>query len=811
MKWISLVVLTLAVSVGAQDTTPKIADKTKGLVKKEGLLTYYFDVNNEKILLEIPPPNAKGEVGSYLYVEGLVGGLGSNEIGLDRGQIGGTEIVNFKRLAGKLLIEVPNLQYRAVGGSDGERQAVKQSFAPSIIWAGKVIAQDPDGRALVDFTSFIIRDAHGVTDTTRSQGALTLDKERCTFDPDACLAFPENLEFEALLTYQTSTPGPEIRRTVPDPKSVTLVQHHSLLKLPDDGYSPRRFDPRSGSFPLTYYDYATPLTEPLEKKIISRFRLEKVDPSAARSKVKKPIVYYVDHAAPEPIRSALLEGAKWWAEAFDAAGFIDAFRVEILPENAHPLDVRYNVIQWVHRSTRGWSYGGSVVDPRTGEIIKGHVSLESLRARQDRLIFEGLLGTEKTGTGAKDDPIQLSLARIRQLSAHELGHTLGFAHNFAGSTYGGRASVMDYPAPLVKLAANKTLDVSDAYGVGLGSWDRHTVAFAYSQFPPGSNEKAQLEAIVQKSIDQKLVFLTDQDSRSEGGSNPLGVLWDNGSDPIRGLVDAMAVRRVALDNFGAHNLPQDQPLSLLEQVLVPVYLYHRYQLDGAVKMVGGVKYTFAVNGDGQAPTSPIEGSRQRTALDTVLATLKPAELDLSNSLMALLGATPFGYGASPEQFTRTTGPTFDLIGAATTAADMAIRPLLNPERCARLVDMNRRDSALPGLDEVISKLIAATFSSSSKNARWIEIEQAIQWAVVRRLMDLASGSGVSSGVRSRAMVGLENIARLPGASGHQRLVNSEIKRFMDRPFGVVTPPMLPAVAPPGMPIGSGLSGCSYGG
>src|SRR5436305_1596376 len=599
---------------------PTIAKATAGADKRGGLLTFYVDRRKGKVWLEVPPAGKDGEVASYLYQESIATGLGSNPVGLDRGQLGDTRIVTLRRVGGRVLVEQPNLKFRALSEDPAERRAVHDSFATSILWAGEITAQDPDGGALVDFTSFLVRDAHEIVARLKmaQQGSWSLDRERSVVDAENCKAFPDNVELEALLTYQSAEPGPLVRETAPTAGAITLVQHHSLIRLPDPGYKPRAFDPRAGYFGVEFKDYAAPIAAPVDVRYIARHRLEKVDPAAARSRVKKPLVYYIDPGAPEPIRSALIEGASWWKQAFDRAGFIDAFEVKVLPPDADPLDVRYNVVQWVHRSTRGWSYGGGVIDPRTGEILKGHVTLGSLRVRQDRLIFEGLAGVDKTGTGAPDDPIQLSLARIRQLGAHEVGHSLGLSHNFAASTY-GRASVMDYPAPLVGITADGKLDFSKVYGVGVGAWDDQAIRYGYSEFPPGTDEAQALDAIVRDGLARGLVYLTDQDARPEGSASPLAHLWDNGADAAEGLKHALAVRRIALAHFGEHNIAPGQPLSLLQEVLVPVYFHHRYELEAASKVVGGLQYTYAVRGDGQPPSKPVAAGAQRRARAAVLA------------------------------------------------------------------------------------------------------------------------------------------------------------------------------------------------
>ena len=809
---LAIVVPTVAETKKAEDGLPTLAKKTAGLERRDGLFPLWIDKNEGRVWLELPAADDDtGVLSSVLYIEGLARGLGSNPVGLDRGKLGNTVVLELRRVGGKVLFEQPNLNYRALSEAAAEVVAVGQSFATSVLWATPVAAQDPDGRVLIDLTAFLVRDAHGVVATLErsGQGSYRLDDARSVLDLNAVLAFPRNLEFEAILTFAGSEPGSHVREVAPTPEAVSLVQHHSLVALPEGRYRPRDFDPRAGSFAIQFQDYAAPLAAPLAKRWIVRHRLEKIDPANKRSRVKEPIVYYVDPGTPEPVRQALIDGAMWWAEAFDAAGFVDAFRVERLPAGAHPLDTRYNMIQWVHRSTRGWSYGGGVTDPRTGEMIKGHVSLGSLRVRQDRLLFEGLLGTTKTGSGDADDPVQLALARIRQLAAHEVGHTLGLNHNFAASTY-GRASVMDYPAPLVRVDGD-TLDVSQAYGVGIGDWDKHAIRWAYSEFANPADEEAGLAAIIRDGLDAGLLFLTDQDARPPGAAHPLANLWDNGADPVRELEQTLAVRRYALDRFGELNVAPGEPLALLEEVLVTVYLHHRYQLDAAVKAIGGADYRYALAGDGQPLIRPVSPQRQTEALRIVLSILDPETLDIPESVLQRVLPRPPGYRANPELFQGSTAPLFDALGAAATAADQVVAGLLQPQRCARLIDQQRRDPEMPGLSVILHRLLTTGFSTDSDTPRHREIQRTVQRVIVDRLIGLSEDPNASSGVQSAVRQTMLRLAQrlvpdAEAAAAHERTLADLLQRALDRPFPAAKPQAATPPMPPGSPIGAHATG-----
>ncbi|MEO8195563.1 MAG: zinc-dependent metalloprotease [Thermoanaerobaculia bacterium] len=801
-----------------------IAAKTAGLASRPGLLELFVDADLGKVMVRLPPARGpRSTIGEYIYYEGIVTGLGSNPVGLDRGQVGEPQILRLRELGGKVLFELVNLRFRALAGSADETRAVEESFANSVIWSAEIVARDAAGELLIDLGPFLLRDAHGVAArlAESGQGSFTLDREKSAIDVGRCVAFPDNLEFESTITFAGGRPGDEVSAVAVDPEFLSLVQHQSFVRLPDAGYTTRDFDPRMGSYAIRFQDYAAPLVASVERRWIVRHRLQKVDPAAARSAVRTPIVYYVDRAAPEPVRSALLEGAGWWSAAFQAAGFDDGFRVELLPEGVDPLDVRYNVIQWVHRATRGWSYGGGVIDPRTGEQLKGHVTLGSLRVRQDRLLFEGLAGASKSGSGGPDDPLVLALARIRQLAAHEVGHALGFAHNFAASA-DGRTSVMDYPAPLVRVNGQGELDFSQAYSVGVGEWDVHATQWAYGQFPPGTDEKAALETIVQSGLRRNLHFLTDADARPAGAANPRASLWDNGDDPVAALEQTMRVRRIALAHFGEANLRSGEPLALLEETLVPVYFHHRFQLQAAAKVLGGLDYRYALNGDATpgALARPVSPERQRRALAVLLETLDPSVLDLPEETLRKLLPRPHGYDVNREMFASRTAPAFDSLDAAATAADMTIRLLLQPARAARLVDFHRRNAAQPDFDEVLTALCDRVFLDSALlEPRQAEIARVEQRVLIDRLIELSGNSAAPAWVRSRTDGALADLLQRmdqlvpldPAEKAHFSAVTAEIGRHLARPAAASAPVRLAPAEPPGDPIGATRQESAFGG
>ena len=587
-------------------------------------------------------------------------------------------------------------------------------------------------RILIDYTDFLLTDIHGVARRLAStkQGSYKIDKGRSAVYRPRSKAFADNTELEAIVTFNGTKPGQYVRQVAPDPFNLTVHMHHSFIRLPDDNYQPRTFHPFSGFWSVEVKDYATAIDAPMEQRFIPRHRLSKKNPNAARSEAVKPIVYYLDPGVPEPVRSALLDGARWWGQAFEAAGYINAYQVKVLPEGADPMDVRYNIIQWVHRATRGWSYGASVTDPRTGEIIKGHVSLGSLRVRQDLMIAQGLTAAFDGDPQKQQKAKEMALARIRQLSAHEVGHTLGIAHNFAAST-NDRASVMDYPHPLVTLSRDGEIVLNDAYDDKIGEWDKHVVAYGYGDY--GDNEAAKLQEIIDRAKAKGLRYMSDPDARSAGGAHPHANLWDNGKDAVEELARMIELRQKALEKFGVNAQARGAALSQLEEILVPVYLFHRYQIQGAAKMIAGLDYGYELNEGEQSKRSEVvSADKQNAAMQTILKTLDAQFLTLPADLIPLLPPKAYGESRSRESFKSRTGITLDAVSMAEVSARHSIALLLHPERLNRLQQQTARE----GKGLTVRQVIRALFKQTIKAPQQRGLNNVVQQRVSNVAMEL---------------------------------------------------------------------------
>ncbi len=792
--------LLLFPSVLSAQKLPTIEEKTKELKKQDGFVPFYWDENAGKLWLEIDKVDTE-----LLYVLSLPAGLGSNDIGLDRGLLGGGRIVKFTKVGRKILMIQPNYNYRAVTEDPAERRAVEQSFAQSVLW-GFTAEAESGTKILVDATDFILRDAMQAANRLRrgAQGNYLFDKTRSAIFLPRTKNFPLNTEIEATITLTSNdgSSGAFVQSVTPTAEAITLRMHHSFVQLPDNNYKPRVFDIRSSFIPTSFYDYSTPVSEPIEKFYILRHRLEKKNPDATISEPVKPIIYYLDNGTPEPIRSALLEGAGWWNQAYEAAGYKNAFQVKLLPDSADPMDVRYNVINWIHRSTRGWSYGSSVVDPRTGEIIKGHVSLGSLRVRQDYLIAQGLLAPFETGIPANDKMLKMALERLKQLSAHEVGHTLGLMHNYASSV-NNRASVMDYPHPLVQLNAFGEIDLTNAYDDKIGEWDKVAIAWGYQDFANEINEKEALNKILTDATKKGLQFISDRDARAPGGMHPQAHLWDNGTSALDELKEVMKVRAKALQHFSENNIKPGMPMALLEDALVPVYFYHRYQIEALTKWIGGMNYTYSLRGDGQLITAPLTKLEQSSALKAIIDCINPDVLELPERIVKIIPPRPAGYDFTRELFKKRTGFSFDALSPAETAVDLPLSFLFNSERLSRLA----QNGATGGfsVSDMLNQLINATWKitklEGTRKLIQLQTEQVVLTYLLSSSVD-ENNSFIAKAAIQKALADLKIFIEKQKQTTPDNLYAGHLMVALERMKAPEkAKPTMHAAIPPGAPIG----------
>ena len=792
-------------SFANEQSVPDITESSEVL---DGFIPLYWQSKTGRVFADIAAVTEP-----FIYYTGLARGVGSNDLGLDRGRLGDTQLVHFERIGSKVLLKAKNTRYVARSDNAAERLAVSEAFAASVLW-GFAVAAEGDGKVLIDLTDFALRDHLGLGNLLkrRDEGSYSLDQSRSAIYRPRTKSFPDNTELEAILTL-TGTPSGNIVGTVtPDAQAITVHGHQSFVRLPDDGYEPLPFDPRAGYIDSgeasLVYDYSSPISAPIKTAFARRHRLEKVDPNAESSPAKEPIIYWVDSGVPEPIKSALIEGASWWNQAFEAAGYEDAFQVRVLPEGADPMDIRYNVIQWVHRSTRGWSYGASIRDPRTQEILKGHVTLGSLRVRQDYLIAEGLLSPYDSDGSPEAELSEFALSRIRQLSAHEVGHTIGLAHNFAASA-DDRASVMDYPHPLVTLSDDGQAVLDDAYDDGIGEWDKRAVIWGYQDFPEDVDRAAAREQIMSKTIASGLRYVADEHARISGRSgagpaHPVASLWDNGDDPVAELTRVMTLRSTVLENFSESAIPLGAPMAKIEDVLVPTYLMHRYQVEAAATVLGGQLFSYALRGDGQPITASVGAEDQRAALAAMLATLDPVALDIPERISSMIPPRPPQSGVSRELFPRHTGYVFDPIAAAATAAEVTLAQLLDAKRAARLNNQYARDNKLPSFSNVLAILIDDGWPRRSED-RFAVIERQTQALIVDRLIHLMGMPTAATQVRADAMDALVKISDRASNSRQRSTAGKAHMRFLAARIEVALAnaeafEFLSTKVPPGSPI-----------
>ena len=771
--------------------------------RRDGFLPIYLDTRQAggRILLEIPRDSTRA-----LLMITQATGLGSNPIGIDRGSSGATDVVRFDRDGERVLVVLENWAYRSSSGNTDHARTVAEAFPPSTVAAMQLLAEE-NGRLLVDATDVALRDWNDVARTLAQtqQGTYAVARDRSSvYRPDT-KAFPENTEIDVALTFATTgRPGNTVEAIVPDGRALTLRQH---LSLPQTArrrrIEPRERDPRVGFFGVSFKDYARPIQEPLQVRWAARHRLERVNPNDPSSPIKEPIRYYVDRGIPEPLRTATLEGVKWWEQAFDRAGLRGGFKVELLPEGVDPMDARYNVVQWENRNERGWSVGGALTDPRTGEMIKGMARLDSHRARTDYNLYAALMGAD-----ASPADTAFVLARVRQVSAHEVGHTLGLEHNYIASTY-ERASVMDYPPPRVRLDAGGHIDLSQAYAVGPGAYDIWAIHWGYGIFP-AANERDSLHAIVTDGLRRGYLFLSDADARPEYGSDPRVNLWDDAASPFDFLNAQTSVRHVAVSKFGERNIRVGEPITLLQERFAALYFMHRFALNALSKTIGGLEYANAVRGDGQQATRPIAYQQQANALRDMLAALRPEELAIPDTVLTLMGPGANAVTPTVELFQSRTRPAFDELGAAQTLAQKTIDMILQRDRAARLVQFATRG---PGqhltLGATIDALVSATWNGNASTPKLAALQRVTQRVVTEKLLYLAADSDAAPEVRAMAELKVADLrvrARTRQASAktdderaHWLSIVNDCTRWIDK--GELPKLTRSLVAPPGDPFG----------
>ena len=766
----------------------------------QGFMDFSYDDDSGKIILEID--NLDNE---FLYINSLSRGVGNNDLGLDRGQLGNSRIVYFTKRGNKILLIQPNLRYISNSSNELENKAVEEAFARSVLFGFEIVEKSTDSYK-IDLTPFLLNDAHGVSQRLRfsNSGSYSLNKSMSAVDLERTKAFPNNIEFDVLLTFTGNPSGSLVRSVTPTASNLTVNQHHSFVKLPDDNYNKRKFDPRSGSNPFIVYDYSSPIDEKLEQRFIVRHRLNKKNPNDEMSEPVEPIIYYIDNGTPEPVKTALIEGGNWWNQAFESAGYKNAFRIEVLPEDADPMDVRYNLIQWIHRSTRGWSYGASIVDPRTGEIIKGQVSLGSLRVRQDYMILSGLVDNPNDIQN-KSLIKKTSLDRIRQLSAHEIGHTLGFAHNYISSA-NNRSSVMDYPHPKIDLVDGK-ISIADAYSENIGDWDKVSVEYAYRDFPNTKNENNELDKIINEAQKNSLYFLSDSDSRPVGSANPFSHLWDNGELPYKELNKLLKVRDLALKNIDLDNLVDGEPYDRIEDILVPIYMLHRYQIEAAAKAIGGVDYLYFVKNNNNDKVKFVDSKLQRKSLESLLSVLKPKNLVLPNNLIDILSPRSFRNPRTRENFVSNTGVAFDYINTSSSLINHTLTFLLNPERINRINQQNIFGDDILTLENYLAEISKSIFDNKKLNTYEESVNKNTSSLYLDHLFMAFNNSRTNdlskSIILASIMDTMNNLSTNP--NNYNRFLINKIDGFLNNPDQYK--PIEKTKIPDGSPIGN--FSCDY--
>lgn len=721
-----------------------------------GFIPFYWDASEGRVLMEISAFDQ-----DVLYYVSAATGAGSVELPFDRG-IMENSVIRFERAGRRVLVNQVNFDYRSVSGDAAHAEGVQASFPTSVLASLPVEAEE-GGHVLVDATSLFMRDAANVEATLKraNQGSFKFDGTKSAFYPKRMKAFPENTEIETVATFSADNPGALVRNVTPDPRAMTMRIHHSFLKAPT-GYTPRAADPRIGVSAVRFHDYSKPFSQSPETAWVTRWRLEKKDPSSAMSEPKEPIVFYFDPAIPDPIRHAMKQGLLWWNKSFEAAGFRNAIEARDAPSDMDPMDIRYAYVLWINRDERGFSSGGTYRDPRTGEIIGSKTRMDSHRIRTVGNYWDAYMGglpSDGSGITVADPDLlsqdrmgfmpagQRDMVLLRQalLTAHELGHALGFGHNFA-SSLNDRASVMEYPTPRVKVVNGK-LDLSESFMKSIGAYDTYMVRYSYTPLP-AMQEAASLDATIKDMRANGILYVPNTD--------PRWTWYDDRATPVENLQEAIAARRIMVENYGPGLLQPGEPIGSLRNIrLWMAYLHHRYAIESGLRYIGGMYENIVVKGESTPPTEFIPAKTQREVLGLLLEAIKPDNLSLPESLLAQLTPDP---GNNLEDLS--TSDVFDQLRAARILSALVLEPLFDGARATRMVSLAARQPDTLTLPEMVDAVMAHTWNArpdGSVDGR--ALRRVTQQVALESMMILGGDDRASPEAQAYVLGQLDQLAR----------------------------------------------------